>query len=284
MSTKDEPAELDQDVARREKYRKLGEAGVPLFPYTAARTHEVAEVVAAFAGLTAAELEEKKAGRRRPRPDHVHPPMGRATFFHISDGRQQLQAYVREDKVGAEAYERFALFDLGDVVSVSGTLFKTRTGELTVLCDAVTFLAKCLHPLPEKWHGLQDVELRYRQRYLDLIMNPEVGEVFRLRSAIVAHIRRFFDARGYVEVETPMMHPIPGGALARPFKTFHNALGHRALPPHRPRALPQAPGRRRPATGSTRSTGASATRASTPSTTPSSRCSSSTRPTRTTST
>jgi len=225
MSKKEEPAELDQDVARREKYQKLGQAGVPLFPYAAARSHEVREVVEAFAGLTAAELEAKAAAVVVPGRILSIRKMGRATFFHISDGRDRLQAYIREDQAGAEAYERFGLYDLGDVVSVSGTLFKTRTGELTVLCAAVTFLAKCFHPLPEKWHGLQDVELRYRQRYLDLIMNPEVGEVFRLRGAIVASIRRFFDARGYLEVETPMMHAVPGGALARPFKTFHNALG-----------------------------------------------------------
>ena len=204
---------------------KLGQAGVPLFPYAAARSHEVREVVEAFAGLTAAELEAKAAAVVVPGRILSIRKMGRATFFHISDGRDRLQAYIREDQAGAEAYERFGLYDLGDVVSVSGTLFKTRTGELTVLCAAVTFLAKCFHPLPEKWHGLQDVELRYRQRYLDLIMNPEVGEVFRLRGAIVASIRRFFDGRGYLEVETPMMHAIPGGALARPFKTFHNALG-----------------------------------------------------------
>jgi lysyl-tRNA synthetase class 2 len=104
-------------------------------------------------------------------------------------------------------------------------LFKTRTGELTVLVHSFQLLAKCLHPLPEKWHGLQDVELRYRRRYLDLIMNPEVGEVFRLRSRMITGIRKFFDDRGYIEVETPMMQPIPGGALAKPFKTFHNALG-----------------------------------------------------------
>jgi len=225
MSRKDEPAELDQDVARRDKYRRLGESGVPLFPYTAARTHEAGEAIDAFACLSAEELEAQKPAVVIPGRIMSIRKMGKATFFHISDGRRQLQAYVRADKVGAEAYERFALCDLGDVVSVSGTLFKTRTGELTVLCDAVTFLAKCLHPLPEKWHGLQDVELRYRQRYLDLIMNPDVGEVFRLRGAIVASIRRFFDGRGYLEVETPMMHPIPGGALARPFKTYHNALG-----------------------------------------------------------
>jgi len=225
MSNKADAAELDQDVARREKYHKLAEAGVPLFPYTAARTHEVAEIVEAFACLPAAELEAKSAAVVVPGRILSIRKMGRATFFHISDGRERLQAYIREDRAGAEAYERFGLYDLGDVVSVSGTLFKTRTGELTVLCDAVTFLAKCFHPLPEKWHGLQDIELRYRQRYLDLIMNPEAGEVFRLRGAIVAAIRRFFDARGYLEVETPMMHTIPGGALARPFQTFHNALG-----------------------------------------------------------
>jgi lysyl-tRNA synthetase class 2 len=119
----------------------------------------------------------------------------------------------------------FSLVDIGDVVAVEGGLFRTRTGELTILAESFDFLAKCLHPLPEKWHGLQDVELRYRKRYLDLIMNPDQAEVFRLRSAMIAHIRRFFDQRGYIEVETPMMHAIPGGALAKPFKTFHNALG-----------------------------------------------------------
>jgi lysyl-tRNA synthetase class 2 len=225
MSKKEESVELDQDVARREKFRKLREAGVPLFPYTASKTHDIEDIIDAFAGLAAAEIEEKKAAVVVPGRIMSIRKMGRATFFHLSDGRQRLQAYIREDKAGASAYELFGLLDLGDVVSAAGTLFKTRTGELTILCDTVTFLAKALHPLPEKWHGLQDVELRYRQRYLDLIMNPEVGEVFRLRSAVIAHIRRFFDGRGYIEVETPMMHAVPGGALARPFKTFHNALG-----------------------------------------------------------
>ena len=225
MSSKEDGAELDQDVARREKYRKLREAGVELFPYTAAKTHEIKDIVETFGGLTAEELEAKKAAVAVPGRIMSVRKMGRATFFHVSDGRQRLQAYIREDKAGSAAYELFGQLDLGDVVSVAGTLFKTRTGELTVVCDSVTFLAKALHPLPEKWHGLQDVELRYRQRYLDLIMNPEAGEVFRLRSAIISHIRRFFDGRGYIEVETPMMHAVPGGALARPFKTFHNALG-----------------------------------------------------------
>jgi len=225
MSHKEDRDELDQDVARREKLRKLREAGVPLFPYTAAKTHDIADIIESWGGLAAAELEEKKASVVVAGRIMSIRKMGRATFFHVSDGRRRLQAYIREDRAGAAAYELFSSFDLGDIVSVAGTLFKTRTGELTILCDGVTFLAKCLHPLPEKWHGLQDVELRFRQRYLDLVMNPEVGEVFRLRSAIVAHIRRFFDSRGYVEVETPMMQTIPGGALARPFKTFHNTLG-----------------------------------------------------------
>jgi lysyl-tRNA synthetase class 2 len=225
MRHKEDPVELDQDVARREKYRKLRESGVPVFPYKAARTHVIKDVLDAYAGLDAADLEKRAVAVVIPGRIMSVRKMGKATFFHVSDGRHRLQAYVREDKVGARAYELFALYDLGDVVSVSGTLFKTRTGELTVLCDKVDFLAKCLHPLPEKWHGLQDVELRFRQRYLDLIMNPDVGEVFRLRSAIIAFLRRFFDRRGYIEVETPMMHSVPGGALARPFKTFHNALG-----------------------------------------------------------
>ena len=220
-----EERETDQELARREKLRRLAETGTNLFPYRAARTHTVHEIVGAFAALTKEELEATKRAVEVPGRILSVRKMGRATFFHISDGRSRLQAYLREDIAGAEAYERFTLLDIGDVLSVKGTLFKTRTGELTVLCESFTFLAKALHPLPEKWHGLQDVELRYRRRYLDLIMNPEVGEVFRLRSAIIAQVRRFFDERGYVEVETPMMHAIPGGALARPFKTFHNALG-----------------------------------------------------------
>jgi lysyl-tRNA synthetase class 2 len=215
----------DQDLARRDKLRKLAEAGVELFPHRADWTHSVAGIVAEYTMLPKEELEEKKPAVRVPGRILTVRKMGRATFFHISDGRSRLQVYIREDVAGPEAYERFALLDIGDVVLVAGTLFKTRTGELTVLSASWTFLAKSLHPLPEKWHGLQDVEIRYRKRYLDLIMNPEVGQVFRLRSALVAHMRRFFDERGYIEVETPMMHVVPGGAIARPFKTFHNALG-----------------------------------------------------------
>jgi lysyl-tRNA synthetase class 2 len=220
-----EDRETDQEIARREKLGRLAGEGVPLFPYRAGQTHTVHAVVGAYAARGKEELEREKTAVEVPGRILTVRKMGRATFFHISDGRAKLQVYLREDTAGARAYELFSLIDIGDILSIRGTLFKTRTGELTVLCESYTFLAKSLHPLPEKWHGLQDIELRTRKRYLDLIMNPEAGDVFRLRSAVVAHIRRFFDERGFIEVETPMMHTIPGGALARPFKTFHNALG-----------------------------------------------------------
>jgi len=214
----------DQDVARDEKFRKLIARGVEPFPHKIGKTQAVIEIVTAYTALTKEALEAQKIKVLVPGRIMSVRQMGRATFFHISDGRSRLQVYLREDGVGPNAYDQFSLYDIGDMIAVEGELFKTRTGELTVVCSAFTFLAKCLHPLPEKWHGLQDVELRYRRRHLDLIMNPEVMAVFRLRSALVAQIRRFFDGRGYVEVETPMMHAIPGGALARPFATHHNAL------------------------------------------------------------
>ena len=220
----EEPKRNDQEIARAENLKRLIAAGVDPFPHKTEKTHSVRDVVAQFGPRTREELEAA--------PPHVRVPgrilsirqMGRATFFHISDTRAKLQVYIREDRVGKEAYERFGLIDLGDWIAAEGDIFRTRTGELTVLCASFQFLAKCHHPLPEKWHGLQDVEIRYRRRYLDLIMNPEVAEVFRLRSAIVSYLRRYFDERGYIEVETPMMQAIPGGALARPFITHHNAL------------------------------------------------------------
>ncbi|MHB8095857.1 MAG: lysine--tRNA ligase [Candidatus Aminicenantales bacterium] len=220
-----EPRVTDQDLARREKLRKLAEQGVDLFPHKAEWTHSASGITAEYAASSKEELESGKVAVAVPGRILTIRKMGRASFFHISDGKSGLQVYIREDSAGAESYERFASLDIGDIVLIQGTLFKTRTGELTVLCEKLTFLAKCLHPLPEKWHGLQDVEMRFRKRYLDLIMNPDVGRVFRLRSALTSEMRKFFDARGYMEVETPMMHAIPGGALARPFKTVHNALG-----------------------------------------------------------
>jgi len=149
---------------------------------------------------------------------------GKAGFAHISGSGQRLQIYVKLDIVGPRAFELFQSIDLGDFVGVAGHLFRTRTGELTVWVTELTLLSKALLPLPEKWHGLSDVEVRYRQRYLDLIANDRAREIFLRRAQIVRELRRFFDARGYIEVETPMMQPIPGGAAARPFVTHHNTL------------------------------------------------------------
>jgi lysyl-tRNA synthetase class 2 len=225
LEEQDLSEKTEQELVRREKMKKLAQEGVELFPYKVEMTHVIFDVVSQYSDMTHEELEEKEISAVVPGRILSIRKMGRAIFLHIADSRAQLQVYLREDKLGKEKFSQFLLLDIGDIISVEGKLFKTRTGELTVLCESYTFLAKCLHPLPEKWHGLQDVELRYRKRYLDLIMNPEQREVFRLRSAMISHIRRFFDERGYIEVETPMMHSIPGGALAKPFKTFHNALG-----------------------------------------------------------
>ncbi|MGQ9800863.1 MAG: lysine--tRNA ligase [Candidatus Saccharicenans sp.] len=215
----------DQELIRLEKWKKLREKGLEVFPHRAEVSHSVFEVVRDFSALSKEQLEEKNYQVKVPGRIMTIRKMGRATFFHIADCRDRLQVYLREDLVGRENYELFDLFDIGDVLLIEGRLFRTRTGELTVLAEKYSFLAKSFHPLPEKWHGLQDVELRYRKRYLDLIMNPESSQTFRIRSQIVSGLRKFFEDRGFIEVETPMMQVIPGGALARPFKTFHNALG-----------------------------------------------------------
>jgi lysyl-tRNA synthetase class 2 len=214
----------DQEIARKDKMKRLAQENIDLFPHKVESTHSVYEIVEAFSSIASEKLDKKKEKVIVPGRVTSVRKMGRATFFHIIDSRSRLQVYLREDKIGKKDYTLFSLIDIGDIISVEGVLFKTKTGELTVLAESFTFLAKCLHPLPEKWHGLQDVEIRYRKRYLDLIMNPEQRNVFRLRSELIAYTRKFFDEKGYIEVETPMMQPIPGGALARPFKTFHNAL------------------------------------------------------------
>lgn len=214
----------NQEIARKDKMERLAQENIDLFPHKVESTHSVFEIVEVFSSLASEKFEKKKEKVIVPGRITSIRKMGRATFFHIVDSRSRLQVYLREDKVGKKNYNLFSLIDIGDIISVEGVLFKTKTGELSVLAESFTFLAKCLHPLPEKWHGLQDVEIRYRKRHLDLIMNPEQREVFRLRSAMIAYMRKFFDEKGYIEVETPMMQPIPGGALARPFKTFHNAL------------------------------------------------------------
>jgi lysyl-tRNA synthetase class 2 len=150
--------------------------------------------------------------------------MGKAGFCHLQQDGKRLQIYVKKDAVGDQGFELYKLLDLGDHIGVSGYLFRTRTGELTIHVEEITFLSKDLLPLPEKFHGLTDVELRYRQRYVDLVMNPDVREVFLKRSKLVQSLRRSMEAHGFVEVETPMMQPIAGGAVARPFVTHHNTL------------------------------------------------------------
>jgi lysyl-tRNA synthetase class 2 len=149
---------------------------------------------------------------------------GRSCFAHLMDRTGRLQLYARADQLGDD-YALFTELDLGDFIGVSGHVFRTRTGELTVAVERFQFLAKSLRPLPEKWHGLRDVETRYRQRYVDLVVNQDVRGIFLLRSRLIKAVREFLDARDFIEVETPMMQPVPGGAIARPFKTHHNTLG-----------------------------------------------------------
>ena len=150
---------------------------------------------------------------------------GKAIFADVQDRLGRIQIYVKKDTIDDDSFGIFKSLDVGDVIGLEGKLFKTHSGELTIVVENFSLLSKCLHPLPEKWHGLREVEVRYRKRYLDLIMNPEVREVFQTRSRVLSELRKYLDERDYLEVETPMMQLIPGGALARPFVTFHNALG-----------------------------------------------------------
>ncbi len=215
------PAESAQ---RLQKAAALRARGVDPYPTRFSRSHGLGEIRKRFGEKSHEELEATGQQVRIAGRVVLKRPMGKASFATLSDGEERLQIYVRKDAVGDDAYAVFDLVDLGDFVGVAGTLMRTRAGELSVQAAELTFLSKALLPPPEKWHGLADVEVRYRQRYLDLMANPDVRRTFVARSAMVATIRRFLDDRGYVEVETPMMQPIAGGALARPFVTHHNAL------------------------------------------------------------
>jgi lysyl-tRNA synthetase class 2 len=209
---------------RRDKLKQISDLGQEPYPRIYEFTHTVPEILGAYSQKNAEELEGTRVNVRVAGRIMAIRLMGKAGFAHLQQGGQRLQIYVKKDAVGEKAFELYKLLDLGDHVGVSGYLFRTRTGELSVHVEDIQFLSKDLLPLPEKWHGLTDVELRYRQRYVDLVMNPEVREVFLKRSKLVQSLRRSLDARGFVEVETPMMQPIAGGAVARPFVTHHNTL------------------------------------------------------------
>ena len=220
------PVPQDENTIIAERRAKLAALrnGGPAFPNDFRRDALAADLHGAHGQETNETLEPKAirvavAGRMM-----LKRVMGKACFATLQDMSGRIQLYVTLDGVGAETLESFKHWDLGDIVGATGTLFKTKTGELSVKCDAVRLLVKSLRPLPEKFHGLADQEQKYRQRHLDLITNPASRDVFVKRSQIVQAIREFFVARGYLEVETPMMHPIPGGAAARPFTTHHNAL------------------------------------------------------------
>jgi lysyl-tRNA synthetase, class II len=208
---------------RRVKLEKLRELGIEVYPRRFDFSHSITEIVNELKDVPAEELENRHRRETVAGRIVAQRGFGKAAFVSLQQDGARLQVYLRKDLLG-EPFAIFDCLDLGDFIGVQGELFRTKTGELTVKAEKLHFLSKALRPLPEKWHGLQDVELRYRQRYLDLIANPEVRRIFEVRSKIIAEMRKYFDARNFIEVETPMMQVIAGGALARPFKTHHNAL------------------------------------------------------------
>ncbi|WP_158738490.1 lysine--tRNA ligase [Alteribacillus sp. YIM 98480] len=214
----------DQIEVRREKLLALQEEGKDPFGQRFDRSHTASLMTEEFQSFSKEELQEKEAEVSIAGRVMTKRGKGKAGFAHIQDLTGQIQIYVRKDQVGEEAYEIFQRTDIGDFVGLKGTAFKTKVGELSVKAFEFVLLSKSLRPLPDKFHGLKDVEQRYRQRYLDLIVNPEVRDTFVVRSKILQSMRRYLDGQGYLEVETPMLHAIPGGAAARPFITHHNAL------------------------------------------------------------
>ncbi len=211
-------------LARRQKIRDFREAGREPFSNRFAPTHGIADIMAQFGHLEETALEGLGATFLLAGRLVLLRHFGKAAFAHLQDASGRLQIYVQKEVVGEDDFSWFKKMDLGDIVGVEGSLFRTRTQELTLNVRRLVLLTKSVRPLPEKYHGLADVELRYRQRYVDLIVNPEVKEVFRRRSRIIRILREFMESRGFLEVETPMMQPIPGGATARPFQTYHNVL------------------------------------------------------------
>ncbi len=215
---------LDQYQQRQKNLTEIEALGHSGYPRKFAWTHRPSELLEEYKDSTAAELEAGTVHTSVAGRIVALRPHGKAAFAHISGDGVRVQIYVRQDVVGEDAYKLFKLMDIGDFVGVSGHLFRTKTNELSIKVEKLELLSKSLLPLPEKWHGLADVEQRYRRRYLDLIVNEKAREVFIRRAKIIREIRHFFDERNYAEVETPMMHPILGGATARPFVTHHNTF------------------------------------------------------------
>jgi len=217
---------LDENIyqLRRQKLAQIEALGQRAYPHKYQTTHEIPQILADYKDRTDEQLNDPRVEVRIAGRIMAIRLMGKAGFAHLQQGGQRLQIYVKKDDVGEPGFQLWKLLDIGDHIGLCGYLFRTRTGELSVHVQELTFLSKDLLPLPEKWHGLTDVELRYRQRYVDLVMNADVRDVFVRRSKVMQSVRRFFDAHGYIEVETPMMQPIAGGAAARPFITHHNTL------------------------------------------------------------
>lgn len=218
----DETSELIQQ--RRRKLEALKQEGLSPYPNDFKVTHTSGDILKAYGKLSEDELKSISehfclAGRIVAIRN-----FGKASFIQVMDREGKIQAYFQRESLGEERFRFFKRFDIGDFIGLEGRVFRTKTGELTLQVEKFRFLGKSLRPLPEKWHGLTDIEIRYRQRYLDLISNPKIKEVFLTRARVIQRIREFFNQKGFCEVETPMLHPIPGGATAKPFKTHHNTL------------------------------------------------------------
>ena len=224
-SQQQKPAEEGSLIQqRKEKAARLAEQGVPLYPNGFTPSHDLNRILEEYGVQSKDDLEKLDRTFTLAGRIMALRKFGKAAFVHLQDRTGRLQAYFRKDILGEKAFDLFKALDVGDIVGVTGRLFRTKTDELTLEAATLILLTKSIRPLPEKWHGLADTETRYRQRYVDLMINPQVKETFVKRSRIVQSLRKFFDARDFIEVETPMMQPLAGGATAKPFETHHQAM------------------------------------------------------------